>query len=255
MQTGARPVNERGVFVTGGASGIGLAAARQLAADGWAVAVADRDAAGLERAEAELAEWGERVVRLTLDVTDEAAVAAAMAQAAERIGPLRGVVNSAGIAQNKPFDEITAAEFRRILDVNVVGSFLVARAAVAAMRATGGGAIVNIASISGMRGNLGRTAYGASKGGVITMTQVMAVELARDGIRVNAVSPGPVDTPMVRALHPPEYRGASSAGCRSAVMPGPRKSRPSSPSSSTTSARATSPARSSASTAASSPPA
>jgi NAD(P)-dependent dehydrogenase (short-subunit alcohol dehydrogenase family) len=255
MQAGARPVNERGVFVTGGASGIGLAAARQLAADGWSVALADRDAAGLERAEAELADWGERVVRLALDVTDEAAVAAAVVEAAARIGPLKGVVNSAGIAQNKPFDEITAAEFRRILDVNVVGSFLVARAAVAAMRATGGGAIVNIASISGMRGNLGRTAYGASKGGVITMTQVMAVELARDGIRVNAVSPGPVDTPMVRALHPPEYRGASSAGCRSAVMPGPRKSRPSSPSSSTTSARATSPARSSASTAASSPPA
>ena len=158
-------------------------------------------------------------MRLALDVTDEAAVAAAMAQAAERIGPLRGVVNSAGIAQNKPFDEITAAEFRRILDVNVVGSFLVARAAVAAMRATGGGAIVNIASISGMRGNLGRTAYGASKGGVITMTQVMAVELARDGIRVNAVSPGPVDTPMVRALHPPESAAPSSAGCRSPLCP------------------------------------
>ena len=76
------------------------------------------------------------------------------------------------------------------------------------MAAAGAGAIVNIASISGMRGNLGRTAYGASKGGVITMTQVMAVELARDGIRVNAVAPGPVDTAMVRALHRPERRAA-----------------------------------------------
>ena len=198
----------RGAFVTGGASGIGFATARQLLADGWAVAVADRDSEALERAGAELAQAGGQVAAFPLDVTDEAAVEAALAQAAERIGPLRGLVNSAGIAQDKPFDDVTAAEFRRILDVNVVGSFLVARAAVKAMRAAGGGAIVNIASISGMRGNLGRTAYGASKGGVITMTQVMAVELAQDRIRVNAVSPGPVDTPMVRQIHKTAYREA-----------------------------------------------
>ena len=210
----------RGALVTGGASGIGLAAARRLLTEGWRVAIADHDAAALERAAAELADAGDRVVRLALDVTDEAAV-----EAAARIGPLRGVVNSAGIAQDKPFGETSAAEFRRILDVNVVGSFLVARAAVKAMAAAGGGAIVNLASISGLRGNLGRTAYGASKGGVITLTQVMAVELARDGIRVNAVAPGPVDTAMVRALHVPERRAASSAACRSAAMPDPRKSR------------------------------
>ena len=199
----------RGAFVTGGASGIGLAAARRLLAEGWRVAIADHDAAALDRAAAELADAGDRVVRLALDVTDEAAVEAAVVEAAARIGPLKGVVNSAGVAQDKPFGETSAAEFRRILDVNVVGSFLVARAAVKAMPAAGGGAIVNLASISGMRGNLGRTAYGASKGGVITMTQVMAVELARDGIRVNAVAPGPVDTAMVRALHPPERARAA----------------------------------------------
>ena len=198
----------RGAFVTGGASGIELAAARRLLTEGWRVAIADHDAAALDRAAAEFADANDRVVRLALDVTDEAAVEAAVVEAAARIGPLKGVVNSAGIAQDKPFGETSAAEFRRILDVNVVGSFLVARAAVKAMAAAGGGAIVNIASISGMRGNLGRTAYGASKGGVITMTQVMAVELARDGIRVNAVAPGPVDTAMVRALHGPERRAA-----------------------------------------------
>ena len=195
----------RGAFVTGGASGIGFAAARRLLTEGWSVAIADHDAAALERAAAELADAGDRVVRLALDVTDEAAVEAAVVEAAARIGPLRGVVNSAGIAQDKPFGETSAAEFRRILDVNV---FLVARAAVKAMAAAGGGAIVNLASISGLRGNLGRTAYGASKGGVITMTQVMAVELAGDGIRVNAVAPGPVDTAMVRALHGPARRAA-----------------------------------------------
>lgn len=194
-----------GALIAGGGSGIGLAAARQLLSDGWRVAIADRDAAALQRAAAELAE-GDDVLPLALDVTDETAVEAAVAQAAERIGPLRGLVNSAGIGQDKPFSDITAAEFLRILDVNVVGSFLVARAAVAAMRAAGGGAIVNLASVSGVRGSIGRTAYGASKGAVIAMTKVMAVELADDGIRVNAVAPGPVDTPMVKALHTPEVR-------------------------------------------------
>jgi NAD(P)-dependent dehydrogenase (short-subunit alcohol dehydrogenase family) len=218
-------MSARGAFVTGGASGIGLAAARRLLAEGWRVAIADHDPAALERAAAEFADAGDRVVRLALDVTDEAAVEATVVEAAARIGPLKGVVNSAGIAQDKPFGETSAAEFRRILDVNVVGSFLVARAAVKAMAAAGGGAIVNLASISGLRGNLGRTAYGASKGAVITLTQVMAVELARDGIRVNALAPGPVDTAMVRALHVPERRAASSAACRSAAMPDPRKSR------------------------------
>ena len=157
----------RGAFVTGGASGIGLKAARRLLTEGWRVAIADHDAAALERAAAEFADAGDRLVRLALDVTDEAAVEAAVVEAAARIGPLKGVVNSAGIAQDKPFGETSAAEFRRILDVNVVGSFLVARAAVKAMAAAGGGAIVNLASISGLRGNLGRTVYGASKGGVI----------------------------------------------------------------------------------------
>ena len=101
------------------------------------------------------------------------------------------------------------------------------------MAAAGGGAIVNLASISGLRGNLGRTAYGASKGGVITMTQVMAVELARDGIRVNAVAPGPVDTAMVRALHGPARRAAFERRVPLRRYARLRKSRPSSPSFST----------------------
>jgi NAD(P)-dependent dehydrogenase (short-subunit alcohol dehydrogenase family) len=90
--------------------------------------------------------------------------------------------------------------------VNVVGSFIVARAVVRAMRESGGGAIVNIASVSGLRGNIGRTAYGASKGAVVTMTRVMAVELASAKIRVNAIAPGPVETAMVRAMHTADAR-------------------------------------------------
>ena len=195
----------RGAVVTGGASGIGLAAARELLRDGWRIAIADRDRAALARVEAELRTAGE-LIGFELDVTDEAAVEDAVEAAEDRVGPLRGLVNSAGVGQDKPFLDITGADFRRILDVNVIGSFLAARAVAARMQASGGGAIVNIASISGIRGSIGRAAYGASKGGVITMTKVMAVELAEHGIRVNAVAPGPVETPLVQEVHTPEVR-------------------------------------------------
>lgn len=186
------------VIVTGAASGIGFAAARRLARDGWRVALLDRDAAGLERARVEIGP--DLASTRPLDVTDEAAVAAAVDTIAAE-GPVAGLVNSAGIAADVPLGDTTVELFRRILDINVIGSFLLARAAVPHMRSAGGGSVVNIASVSGIRGNMGRTAYGASKGAVITMTKVMAIELAESGVRVNAVAPGPVDTPMVKAVH------------------------------------------------------
>jgi NAD(P)-dependent dehydrogenase (short-subunit alcohol dehydrogenase family) len=185
------------VIVTGAASGIGLASARRLAGGGWRVAMLERDEAALAR---EAAALGGGILQRPLDVTDEAGVKAAVAAVAAE-GRIAGLVNSAGIAANIPLEETTVELFRRILDVNVIGSFLVGQAVAAEMAKTGGGSIVNIASVSGMQGNVGRTAYGASKGAVITMTKVWAVELAERGIRVNAVSPGPVDTPMVEALH------------------------------------------------------
>jgi NAD(P)-dependent dehydrogenase (short-subunit alcohol dehydrogenase family) len=186
------------VIVTGGASGIGFAAARRLHEGGWRVALLDRDQSALSRAVGEIgsASTSTHVV----DVTDEAAVAQVVAEAAAA-GPIRGLVNSAGIAADVPLAETSVALFRKILDVNVIGSFLLVRNVVPLMEAAGGGSIVNIASVSGLKGNIGRTAYGASKGAVVTMTKVMAVELAASGIRVNAVAPGPVDTPMVQSLH------------------------------------------------------
>jgi NAD(P)-dependent dehydrogenase (short-subunit alcohol dehydrogenase family) len=141
-----------------------------------------------------------------LDVTDEKAVERAVATTVEAFGGLTGVVNSAGIAADKHVLDTPADLFRKILDVNVVGTFLVGRAAARTMMDTGGGAIVNIASISGLRGSKGRSAYGASKGAVVTLTQVMANDLAPFAIRVNAVAPGPVETPMVQAIHTPEDR-------------------------------------------------
>jgi NAD(P)-dependent dehydrogenase (short-subunit alcohol dehydrogenase family) len=142
-----------------------------------------------------------------LTVTDAAAVKHAVEDLQRGFGPIAGVVNSAGIARDVPCLKTDPEMFRAILDVNVIGSFIVAQVAARSMaEAKRAGAIVNVASISGVQGNIGRVAYGASKGAVITMTKVMAVELAAHGIRVNAVAPGPVDTPLVRELRGEEIR-------------------------------------------------
>jgi NAD(P)-dependent dehydrogenase (short-subunit alcohol dehydrogenase family) len=194
----------RTVIITGAASGIGLACAEHQLSLGWRVALMDRDAAALEQARESLARRQE-TLSFCLDVTDEAAVKEAVA-AASKLAPIRGLINSAAIGADQSFEATSVTIFRKILDVNVVGCFVVGRAAVSAMRESGGGAIVNLASVSGLRGNMGRTAYGASKGAVITMTQVMAVELASANIRVNAIAPGPIETAMVRAMHTPEAR-------------------------------------------------
>ncbi len=192
-------------LVTGGASGIGLATAERLLAAGWKVAVADRDETGLEA-------WRGRhggsadVLLAPLDVTDEAAAERVAAQVVEVLGGLDGVVNAAGIAADIPALDTPVDAFRRILDVNVTGSFIVARAAGRIMKKRGGGAIVNLASVAGLRGSKGRSAYGASKGAVVVLTQVLANDLARYGIRVNAVAPGPVDTPMIKTMHTAQDR-------------------------------------------------
>lgn len=195
----------RVALVTGGASGIGLAAAEQLHADGWKVAIADIGDMALDAVRQQFA--GRPGVRVTkLDVTDEAAVERETAAIEEELGPIAGVVNSAGIAADKHLFDTPVDLFRRILDVNVVGTFIVGRAAARQMQRRRRGAIVNIASVSGLRGSKGRSAYGSSKGAVIVLTQVMANDLAAYGIRVNAVAPGPVETPLIKAMHTAEDR-------------------------------------------------
>ena len=193
-------------IVTGGASGIGFAVARQLLGDGWSVVIADRSRDGLERAASGLNAFSSKLKTLVFDVAVESEVVAAIAGCERDAAPVHGLVNCAGIARDVPFFDTSAELFRSILDINLVGSFVVAREAAKLMRANGGGAIVNISSVSGQRGNPGRTAYGASKGGVIAMTQAMAVELAAAAIRVNAIAPGPIDTPLVKQLHTPSDR-------------------------------------------------
>ncbi|MBV1798803.1 SDR family NAD(P)-dependent oxidoreductase [Siccirubricoccus sp. G192] len=194
---------ERVLAITGGASGIGLAVAEAALAEGWRVAVADRDPAALERARDLLDPARSSIT--ALDVTDESAVEAWITATAGQ-GRLAGAVAAAGIAADIPALDTPTELFRRILDVNVTGSFLLARSAGRAMRDSGGGSILCIASVTGLRGAKGRVAYGASKAGVINLAQVMAIDLAPYGIRVNALCPGPVETPLVARLHGPEMR-------------------------------------------------
>ena len=182
-------------IVTGGASGIGLASAHHLAGAGWHVAVVDAALPELD---------GDRFRSALGDVTDEAGFEAAVAPLLDGWPPLKGLVNSAGIARDEPLMSTDAALFRKIMDVNVTGTFIASKACAARMAA--GGAIVNLSSVSGLRGNKGRVAYGASKAAILSMTQVMAVELAGRGIRVNAVAPGPIETALVKAMHSPADR-------------------------------------------------
>ena len=169
-------------FVTGGGSGIGLAIVRTLLDDGWRVVAADLVPESLDQARHNLAGRAERVRFEQLDVTDEEAVKRAIARCDAEFGPLTGLVNSAGIAADVPCLETSTGLFRKILEVNVIGSFVASREAALRMRERGRGSIVNIASVSGIRGNTGRVAYGSSKGGAIMMTKVMASELGPLGI-------------------------------------------------------------------------
>jgi NAD(P)-dependent dehydrogenase (short-subunit alcohol dehydrogenase family) len=201
---GIKTLRDTAVIVTGGASGIGRGCVERLLAEGWRVVVADRDAAALELHFAGI-DAGE-LMTASLDVTDEAAVEALMARIESEFAPLSGVVNSAGIGRDVPFAESTAQLFRDVYEINVIGSFLVSQAAIRRMKTRRCGSIVNISSVSGLSGNVGRSAYGASKGALVTLTKVMAVEMAEFGIRVNAIAPGPVETPLVAQMHTPEVR-------------------------------------------------
>jgi NAD(P)-dependent dehydrogenase (short-subunit alcohol dehydrogenase family) len=189
----------RVAVVTGGSSGIGAAVVARFVAEGARVASLDRIAPASPAA---------AVLHLAADVTDPASVAAAFARVADAMGGADILVNSAGIAKLAALEETTPELLDQILAVNVRGTMLCVQEAVPQMRAKGGGRIVNIGSVSGRRGNLLRTAYAASKGAIVTMSQVMAVELAGHGILVNVVAPGPVETPLTATAHIAGQRNA-----------------------------------------------
>jgi NAD(P)-dependent dehydrogenase (short-subunit alcohol dehydrogenase family) len=195
----------KAALVTGAARGIGLATAKRFLADGWRVALLDIDADNLKRTYAALGK-PDTTIAIHCDVADPAAVTRALGVVATEFGRLDALVNNAGIAIFKPILEVTYEDWSRVLAVNLTGPFLVSQAAVPLIRDGGGGAIVNITSISGLRASTLRTAYGTSKAGLAHLTKQQAAELAALGIRVNAVAPGPVDTAMAKAVHTPEIR-------------------------------------------------
>jgi NAD(P)-dependent dehydrogenase (short-subunit alcohol dehydrogenase family) len=192
-------------LVTGAARGIGLATAERFLADGWRVALLDIEGELLRGAVARLGRPDETLA-LHCDVANSGAVAAAIDEVATRFGRLDALVNNAGIAVFAPLLETSEADWNRILSVNLTGPFLCTKTAAPLMREHGGGAVVNITSISAVRASTLRSAYGTSKAGLAHLTKQLAVELASLGIRVNGVAPGPVDTAMAKAVHTPEIR-------------------------------------------------
>ncbi len=184
----------RRVLVTGGASGIGLACARRFVAEGARVALLDREAGALAAAVREL---GDAAIAVNADVTEENAARAAVSAAVDGLNGLDGLVNAAGISLWRSLSEMTLQEWRRVLSINLDGPFIVCSAALPALKASGGGTIVNIASAAGLRPRQNFSAYSASKGGLVLFTKCIAMELATDNIRVNAVCPGVIFTPMV----------------------------------------------------------
>jgi NAD(P)-dependent dehydrogenase (short-subunit alcohol dehydrogenase family) len=193
-------------LITGAARGIGAATARRLCEQGAAVVVADLDGEAVSQLAEELSSDGFSAHPLTLDVTDDAAVAEAVAGAARLLGGLDTLVANAAIITGGFIDEVTPEVFRQTLEVNVVGVFLCIRHAVPLMREAGGGAIVCVASQAGLEGSAGYSAYCASKFGVVGMVESLALELTGEGIRVTAVAPAPVDTPMMGWLFEREAR-------------------------------------------------
>jgi NAD(P)-dependent dehydrogenase (short-subunit alcohol dehydrogenase family) len=192
-------------IITGAGRGIGLAAAQRFLAEGWRVALLDIDDALLDEAMARIAAPA-ATLAMPCDVADAVAVRTAVQRAAAHFGRLDALVNNAGVAVFKPILETTPEEWSRVLAVNLTGPFLATQAAAPLMAESGGGAVVNITSISGLRASTLRVAYGTSKAALAHLTKQQAVELAALGIRVNAVAPGPVDTAMAKAVHTPEIR-------------------------------------------------
>ncbi|SDL70418.1 L-iditol 2-dehydrogenase [Aliiruegeria lutimaris] len=180
-------------LVTGGARGIGRAICEAYVAAGAKVAVADRLA---EEAGETAAALGENAMALAMDVTDLGAIAAGVAEVEAKWGAIDILVNNAGIFTMASIEEITLEEYRRQYDINVAGTLFTIKAVVPGMKRRGSGAIINFSSQAGRRGEPNVTLYCSTKAAVISITQSLALELAPNGIRVNAIAPGVIETPM-----------------------------------------------------------
>lgn len=198
-------MRENVAIVTGAARGIGLAIAQKFLSENHQVALLDVDAETLRKT-AETLNDSANVLPVECDVADPQQVQAAMEQVAAHFGRIDKLVNNAGIAIFKPALETSYDEWSRVLAVNLTGPFLCTQACAPVMLKNGGGSVVNIASISGLRASTLRIAYGTSKAALMHLTKQQAVELGNLGIRVNAVAPGPVETEMARLVHSADIR-------------------------------------------------
>jgi len=184
--------------ITGAAQGIGHAIACRFVDEGATVVIADLDEAAAARAAASFPEG--RAIAVRCDVTSESDVDALVSGTAERLGSLDVMVNNAGITRDATMAKMSLDDFRLVMDVHLVGTWLGTKTAGAVMRDQRAGAIVNISSISGKVGNFGQTNYSAAKAGIVGMTKAAAKELARHGVRVNAIQPGLIRTAMTEAM-------------------------------------------------------
>jgi 3-oxoacyl-[acyl-carrier protein] reductase len=198
----------KSAIVTGGGRAIGREIVLRLAKEGARVMVADIDEASAAKVADECRAAGGYAQSVKCDITVPAEVEAMAEAAVAAFGGLDILVNNASIGHARYLLDMTPEEWDLVIRTDLTGAFLCAQAAARRMVQRGGGKIVNIASISGQRGGTGRAAYGAAKAGIELLTKVMAVELADKGINVNAVAPGPIDTPQSRATHNPETREA-----------------------------------------------
>ena len=195
--------------VTGAGSGIGRACAERLAKRGTAIAVLDSNTDAGAQSATQITLAGGNALAVAVDVSDELAVGRAVARVCDTLGQPTILVNAAGIIVRKGLLDSTVQEWRRVLEVNLTGYFILLKAVIPAMRVAGGGSIVQIASIAGHIG-YGFSSYTAAKGGVLALTKQLAGELAQDGIRINSVSPGVVRTGLNRdTLGTPAIAGAT----------------------------------------------
>jgi 3-oxoacyl-[acyl-carrier protein] reductase len=195
-------LNDRRAVVTGAGQGIGLAIARALHAHGAQVLLADLDG---QRAAAAASSIGDGAAGIACDVTVEADVQQVVAAAAARFGGVDIFVNNAGVTRDASLRKMTVEDFDLVIGVHLRGTWLGVRAASAVMREAGRGSIINISSMSGKIGNPGQTNYSAAKAGIVGLTKAAAKELAHHGVRVNAVQPGLIRTPMTAAMSPEAF--------------------------------------------------